>query len=268
MFKNNNIKMPVFVFCLLTFMAAPVSAQIYADDTLFIGNPDGSPFHVPYQGIVDIPVWMNPYGVGGGSIDLTTPNYAVSERLGGNFYLPWSYTFFEPVYYPEHSRQLLGFISTNPPDSFVHLADFSFRMDIDPSYIGDTLQVMNVMSIFSDSTGTIIIIYREEVSRLVIDDITVIDGIHNNPRCMAALHNYPNPFNATTTIEFTIAETRHVTIEIYDLLGKRIETLIDRYMETGRHQVVWDASGYSSGVYFYRIEAGEFVETKRMVYLK
>jgi hypothetical protein len=80
--------------------------------------------------------------------------------------------------------------------------------------------------------------------------------------------NYPNPFNSSTTIEYGLPEPGRVRIDIYDLLGRRVETLVDEEMQPGRHQVTWDASGYSSGVYFYRIEAGDFVNTKRMVYLK
>jgi hypothetical protein len=80
--------------------------------------------------------------------------------------------------------------------------------------------------------------------------------------------NFPNPFNSSTTIEYGLPEAEQVRIDIYDLLGRKVETLIDGEMQAGRHQVVWDASAYSSGVYFYRLEAGDFVDTKRMVYLK
>jgi hypothetical protein len=85
----------------------------------------------------------------------------------------------------------------------------------------------------------------------------------------AFLHpNYPNPFNSSTTIEYGLPEAGRVRIDIYDLLGRMVETLIDEEMQAGRHQAVWDASRYSSGVYFYRIEAGDFADTRRMVYLK
>jgi parallel beta-helix repeat protein len=88
------------------------------------------------------------------------------------------------------------------------------------------------------------------------------------PERFMLLQNYPNPFNSSTTIEYGLPEPGRVRIDIYDLLGRRVEILVDKYMPAGRHQIVWDASAYSSGVYFYRIEAGDFVDTKRMVYLK
>ena len=260
------------VILLVAFISAAalaqVFAQIYADDTLFIGNPDGSPLHVPYEGIVNIPIWMNPYGVGDGFINLITHNYAVSQRLGGNFNYPWPYMFSDPIYYPETSAQALSFWPINSPDSFVHLADFTFRMHIDTSYLGDTLQIMEAMNIFTDTLGHIVIIFTEIISPVVIEPFTSLNETEVQPTTVTLLQNYPNPFNAVTTIEFSVTKADHVTIAIYDLLGKRIETLVDEVKGHGRHQIAWDASGYSSGVYFYRIEAGDFTETKKMVYLK
>ncbi len=82
------------------------------------------------------------------------------------------------------------------------------------------------------------------------------------------LSNYPNPFNSSTTIEYGLPQAGHVTIEIYDLLGRKVEMLVDEEEEAGTYQVIWDAGNRSSGVYFYRITAGEFAETRRMVLLK
>ncbi len=80
--------------------------------------------------------------------------------------------------------------------------------------------------------------------------------------------NYPNPFNASTLIEYSLPSVADVTVEIYDILGRRVETLVEGEQQAGHHQVVWDASEISSGMYFYRIQAGEFVESKKMLLLK
>lgn len=80
--------------------------------------------------------------------------------------------------------------------------------------------------------------------------------------------NYPNPFNASTTIEYGLLEQGHVIIEIYDLLGRRVEKLIDSEQDAGTYQVIWDAKDQSSGMYFYRIQAGDYTETRKMVLLK
>ena len=77
--------------------------------------------------------------------------------------------------------------------------------------------------------------------------------------------NYPNPFNPITTIEFTIPKASLVTLKIYDVQGREITTLVNEYKEAGLYILNWNASGYSSGVYFYRLNAENFTETKRMI---
>ncbi|MCB2230841.1 T9SS type A sorting domain-containing protein [bacterium] len=80
--------------------------------------------------------------------------------------------------------------------------------------------------------------------------------------------NYPNPFNPTTTIAFALPEAQKVTIEIYNVLGEKVTTLVDGRMVAGYHSLEWDAGEYASGVYLYRLKAGDFVETRKMVLLK
>jgi hypothetical protein len=85
--------------------------------------------------------------------------------------------------------------------------------------------------------------------------------------------NYPNPFNPYTTVAFTLQAPATVSVEIYDILGQRVRTLVDCSMPAGNHRVVWDGRNsegrsVASGVYFYRFRAGEIVETRRMLLLK
>ena len=82
------------------------------------------------------------------------------------------------------------------------------------------------------------------------------------------MQNYPNPFNPNTVISFRLSVAGQVTLKIYDVLGKEVETLVSEKLEAGTYSVNWDASKYSSGVYFYRIQAGDFVDTKRMTFIK
>jgi hypothetical protein len=88
------------------------------------------------------------------------------------------------------------------------------------------------------------------------------------PETFALLSNYPNPFNASTTIEFSLANTEHVTLSIYDLLGRQIAVLIDEEQQAGSHEVLFEASDLSSGVYFYMLRAGDNLEIKKMNLLK
>ncbi|MBD3232470.1 MAG: T9SS type A sorting domain-containing protein, partial [candidate division Zixibacteria bacterium] len=80
--------------------------------------------------------------------------------------------------------------------------------------------------------------------------------------------NYPNPFNASTNINFSLPEAGNVSLEVYNLMGQKIATLVNGYKEAGQHTVNWDASSYSSGVYFYKLDAGEKLLTRRMTLLK
>lgn len=80
--------------------------------------------------------------------------------------------------------------------------------------------------------------------------------------------NYPNPFNPSTTIEYTVPVNTHVTLKIYDILGKEVGTLVDRDQNSGSYIVIWNASNLSSGVYFYKLVAGNNVQTKRMLLSK
>lgn len=80
--------------------------------------------------------------------------------------------------------------------------------------------------------------------------------------------NYPNPFNAATVIRFALPEPQDVRLTVYDLLGRKIQTLVEEYMQAGIHAIAFDASDLSSGIYFCRLQSGDMVETRRMVLLK
>lgn len=90
----------------------------------------------------------------------------------------------------------------------------------------------------------------------------------NQPKTFALKNAYPNPFNPTTTIGYTIPESGNVRITIYNLMGQKISTLINQKQSAGTHQIDFDASHLSSGVYFYRLEAGNQVRVKKMTLLK
>lgn len=80
--------------------------------------------------------------------------------------------------------------------------------------------------------------------------------------------NYPNPFNPTTVISYQLAAHSRVSLKVYDILGNEIATLINEEKHTGTFEVKWDASKFPSGVYFYQLKAGSFIETKKMVLLR
>ncbi len=97
-------------------------------------------------------------------------------------------------------------------------------------------------------------------------------GISNSvseiPQSYTLSQNYPNPFNPVTRISFSIPSQGLVTLKVYDILGKEIVSLVNEVKPAGNYSVEFDASNFASGAYFYRIEAGEFKDVKRMVVLK
>lgn len=88
------------------------------------------------------------------------------------------------------------------------------------------------------------------------------------PDYISLLGNYPNPFNSSTTIEFSLAKPQYISLKVYDILGREIKTLLNEARSAGKHRISFDASPLSSGVYFCRLQAGDMVETKRMLLLK
>ncbi|MCX6166267.1 MAG: T9SS type A sorting domain-containing protein, partial [Ignavibacteriae bacterium] len=80
--------------------------------------------------------------------------------------------------------------------------------------------------------------------------------------------NYPNPFNPNTIIRFQIKDSRFVTLKVYDMLGKEVATLVNEKLAAGTYEATFDASQYTSGVYFYRLQTENFTDTKRMILIK
>jgi photosystem II stability/assembly factor-like uncharacterized protein len=88
------------------------------------------------------------------------------------------------------------------------------------------------------------------------------------PEQFSLTQNYPNPFNPSTKFKVKVAELSDVKIIVYDVLGREIATLVNEQLSAGIYEVTWDAGSYSSGVYFYKLYAVNFSETKKMVLIK
>jgi hypothetical protein len=88
------------------------------------------------------------------------------------------------------------------------------------------------------------------------------------PESFSLAQNFPNPFNPSTQIQFGLPKESHVKLEIFNLLGEQIATLVDRTTQAGYFSEQFDATGLASGLYLYRIQAGDFVDTKKLLLLK
>ena len=80
--------------------------------------------------------------------------------------------------------------------------------------------------------------------------------------------NYPNPFNPTTSIKFELPKSSHISLSVYDVLGREVSVLVNEKMEAGIHEVKFDGANVASGVYFYRLQTGDLVQSKRLLLLK
>jgi len=94
------------------------------------------------------------------------------------------------------------------------------------------------------------------------------DVFETVPSRFGLSQNFPNPFNASTTISYNLKEPSYISIDVYDALGRNIETLFEGTQGRGEHSVTWNASNVSSGTYFYRIQEGSYFESRKMLLLK
>lgn len=102
-------------------------------------------------------------------------------------------------------------------------------------------------------------------------DLNVLTGIEENANAPAEFNlsqNYPNPFNPSTKINFSLPAGEHVTLKVYDVLGREVTTLLNEEKSAGAYSIDFDGSGLTSGIYFYRINAGSFNQTRSMMLVK
>jgi len=98
--------------------------------------------------------------------------------------------------------------------------------------------------------------------------VSVRDDRSGMPTGFVLLQNYPNPFNPATVIRYQIPVRSRVSVNVYDVLGRNVATLVDEVQEVGYKSIEWDARGIASGVYFYRLQAGAFTESKKLILLR
>jgi len=119
------------------------------------------------------------------------------------------------------------------------------------------------------SGGTLFVGTRGYGAFRSVQSVLTVGAEHNGiPRYIDLRQNYPNPFNPSTTIRFSIPWSAEVSLKIFNLLGEEVATLVSGLKDAGTHTVQWDATGHPSGVYFYRLRAGEFIETKKLILMR
>ena len=103
---------------------------------------------------------------------------------------------------------------------------------------------------------------------VLLSPVAVSDDNSNFPTEYSLAPAYPNPFNPSTTIEYSLPKSAEVRLVIFNILGEELVRLVEERQEAGVHSTVWNAVGLPSGIYFYRLDAGNFSQTKKIVLLK
>ena len=101
-----------------------------------------------------------------------------------------------------------------------------------------------------------------------LDGIVGVEDEETLPTEFALAQNYPNPFNPSTKIKYSVPQTSQLQIKVFDLLGNEIETLVNEEKPTGTYELNWNAANLPSGIYFYRLKAGDYINTKKMILIK
>ena len=97
---------------------------------------------------------------------------------------------------------------------------------------------------------------------------TAVENEEAVPTTYTLYQNYPNPFNPTTNIKFSLPTSGQVRLTIYDAVGREVATLVNNELSAGSHNIEWRAQGMASGIYLYRIVAGNFVKVNKMLLVK
>lgn len=177
------------------------------------------------------------------------------------------YTFISSI----GARSVSCFLVSHPPHYFAGTSDRGVFVSTDrgtswrPANTG--LTDSSVAALMLDPDGYL---YAGTGSGLFRSS-SVVTGIHRPgtiPAWFSLSQNYPNPFNPATTISYQISTVSRVSLKVYDVLGRSVKTLVNEVQSPGSHKAVFNAAGLASGVYFYTLKAGGYVETRKMVLIR
>jgi len=234
-----------------------------------------------------------------GSIDVAVPVYAhlcTSDTITiFTFALQYDTSFLKatdiiyevhdsavPTFYDLYPNPAKEMRSMDPGGYIAYVVIFDFSAD--SGIIGPPEGRYSMFSLLFDvvarETGTTLL----DVTASALGDKTpvLVDGIfnvtlsrvegsfqpHTDPKLLALCQNYPNPFNPTTEIRYVLPRDCKVRLDVHNVAGQKVATLVDGKQKAGYKTARWDAGSFSSGIYFYRLQAGGFVQTRKMVLIR
>jgi hypothetical protein len=163
-------------------------------------------------------------------------------------------------------------LGTSPGDRRLLTSSGPFEMSL-----GDTQEVVYALvgGLGSDRLASITVMKyfmrqsKEYFSYLFPENpVSVKENSSQLPKTFLLAQNYPNPFNPGTMIQFELPSAGFTTLTIYDALGREVEQVVNQNYQAGTHSVRWDAKNKTTGIYFYRLHSGSFVQTKKMIFVK
>jgi hypothetical protein len=176
------------------------------------------------------------------------------------------FLFWDDYYYEEDSDTMTFAYSVASGTLSINATMDLCEMMDDDYYYGDCYEMLSMFLGIEDIQEALI---GFDMTMSYVEELAVLEnGIV--PETVHLYSNYPNPFNPVTTIRFDIpAETQHpISLLVYDIGGRMVETLVNKKLEPGQHEIQWNASQHSSGVYFLRMNAVSFTKTQKMILLK
>jgi len=177
-----------------------------------------------------------------GKGDVFFPSFSVYVNLWDHFWGAW----FAPVDSQYHSRKF-------------------DKIRIRFTLQNKTWGVLYIDNIAVSNTGPEL---EPLIDKMGEDSIVSVEDESSLPSEFRLLQNYPNPFNPTTSIRYSVLNSTYVNLTVYDILGREVAMLVNEEKYPGTYTVTLDASGLSSGIYFYRLTAGQYTETKKMILQK
>lgn len=151
-------------------------------------------------------------------------------------------------------------------DTLSNEYEYSEEVGVDTTYTLENILESNLYFWFIEAVDTDGLVTRSEIG--VFNIVSVNNENKNVPTEYSLMQNYPNPFNPSTTISYSIPNSDYVSLKIYDIIGNEITTLVNEQKESGNYQIQFNASNLSSGLYFYKIQAGSFNQVRKMLLIK
>jgi hypothetical protein len=195
----------------------------------------------------------------------TTWSVTLKDTVGLN--TPFNFTITpRDMYYNINSTvQNFGYVSSNQGTNFDAGSNPMIFTGPVTYNASQSVATNNLIIYVSDGTSTLLGQSKAIVAKA---GVTGVEQNNSLPTAYSLLQNYPNPFNPSTTIEFGLPNASNVTLKVYNMLGEEVASVVNQTMTAGYHTVVFDASKLASGMYIYRIVAGNFIQVKKMTMLK